>query len=255
MRHVPHEADRRPHAGPRHAARAGPRRDDHRIDEGERRRADRRAETDDRRIHYGSAAGRGGQRRGLRHAEPVRGPAAWQPAQRAHVERVGRRRRQLAVSVCGVGAALRRSGLEAETQVGVRIPERLVGVRPARRRRRTHLRRVRQRIRVCARCRLGMCLLVVSRGRRRADRDHDRQGRIAVRRVLRRRESERLRRGRRERQAALDDERGIAPARARHRRAGVLRRAAVRPGRVVRRGLRSESEVRVLHLPRIARRV
>ena len=76
-----------------------------------------------------------------------------------------------------------------------------------------------------------------------------------LRRVLRRREGERLRRRRRDRRAAVDEERRIASAGADHRRAGAVQRASVRACRVVRRRLWTESEVRMLHVPRIGGRV
>ena len=121
-----------------------------------------------------------------------------------------------------------------DAEVGVRFSRGPAGIRPADGRRRTHLRRFRQRLRVRARRRHRLRLLVVPRQGQRAHRDHRGAGPgfLAVCGVLRRHQGERLCRRRRDRRPHLDEECRLASRRAHYRRAGLPRRPPLRAGLV-----------------------
>ncbi len=151
----------------------------------------------------------------LRLQSPDRGPG-----RRARLERLGRRPVQR--SLQDPLGAHRRRRAEAETEVGLRLSGRTLGLRPADRRGRPGLRGQRHRLCLFARCADGLRLLVVpgqGHGAQRGEggAGQGRGGRQA-RGVLRRLPRQRLWSGRPDRPRALDHA-GLGPLRgADHRR-------------------------------------
>ena len=156
------------------------------------------------------------------------------------VERLGPGDRQHALPARRAGAAHRRTGSAAASQVGVRVSRCDVGVGAADDRRRAPVRRQSERHRVCARCRERLRRVDVRGAGRRARVDLDRPSRdsgsdapASVRGVLLRSEGVRLRGRRGDRPAAVEQEGRRASAGAADRFAGALPGSSVRADLVV----------------------
>ena len=183
-----------------------------------------------------------------------------QSQRRIVVERLGRRRRERALSAGETGRAHRGGRSEADVEMGLRFPRRARRARAAGGDGRPPVRRERNRHRVCARCEDRLHLLDVPRAGRRAlgaERRtvQERVGSDALRRVLRRQPRQRVCGRRRHRTTDLDAQDGRSSGCGRHRRADVVRRPSVRArGRHRRRRAGRTAGLRVLHVPRQSRR-
>ena len=208
-----------------------------------------------RRIHERPPAGQRETGRRAVDAEQVRQQSGAVGSGRGRVlERLGQRPVEHPIPARRRRRADRRPGAALETEMGVRLSHRRLRQRPADDRLRTRVRRQRQRVRLLARRRDRLRLLVVRERIDRAQRADDwtgsRPGRGAVRRVLRRRQGQRLRARRTERQTAVEDE-GRSPLhRAHHRRHQAVQRQTVRAGLLVRGVQQRQSRLSVLHVAR-----
>ena len=194
-------------------------------------------------------------------------PAAMCPAatacirfeRRAALDRLGTEHQQHTFPGCGSGRPDCRGHSEAETQMGLRLPRRSPVLLAGQHRWRTHLRRQLGRHGVLAQRRDRMHSLVLRHRTAACDRRSsvvrvDMPGGARDVAVLRRCGCQRLRTGRGDRQAAVEDRRGRLSRRAHQRLADVSQRTHLRRCRIGRRSRRRRAHLRVLQVPRQRRR-